>query len=189
MHTSLEDQTQAIEGLAEKLGVTAGCWFRDAGASGATAEGRPAFMEMLGWCEQNSRPMDSPGHVLVLNDSRFGRFVEPEEATFWRHHLYRLGWIVRFCEGDEVEGDFRSVVRAIGSVQATEYRRNLVANTRRGMKGAAEQGFWTREAPYGYRRQVVYPPDAGRVLEIGQLKAPNEKVKLAPHTEEARMVR
>ena len=189
VHTSLEDQTQAIEGLAEKLGVTAGCWFRDAGASGATAEGRPAFMEMLGWCEQNSRPMDSPGHVLVLNDSRFGRFVEPEEATFWRHHLYRLGWIVRFCEGDEVEGDFRSIVRAIGSVQATEYRRNLVANTRRGMKGAAEQGFWTREAPYGYRRQVVYPPGAGRVLEIGQLKAPNEKVKLAPHTEEARMVR
>lgn len=188
--TSMSDQETAVRALAARLRhVDVGRWFRDAGASGATVEGRPAFLELLEWCEENRRPARAPGHVLVLNDSRFGRFEQPEESAYWRHHLYRLGWIVRFAEGDDVQGDFRTVVRAIGSVQASEFRRTLMANTRRGMKGAASQGFWTREAPYGFRRRVVFPAAAERTLELGQLKAPNEKVKLTPHEEEARIVR
>lgn len=187
--TSIADQEAAIRALADRLGVEVGRWFRDAGASGATVEGRPAFRELLRWCEEHRRPKSARGWVLVLNDSRFGRFEDPEESAYWRHHLYRLGWVVRFAEGDDVEGDFRTVVRAIGSVQASEYRRNLIANTRRGMEGAARQGFWTRRAPFGYRRQVVYPPGSERVLEHGQRKAENEKVKLTPHPEEAAVVR
>lgn len=189
VYTSLADQEAAIQELATRLGVTVGRVFRDAGASGATAEGRSAFLELLNWCEENRRPPKARGYVLVLNDSRFGRFPDPEEATYWRHHLHRLGWTVRFCEGDDIEGDFRTVVRAIGSVQASEYRRTLIANTRRGMKGAAEQGFWTRRAPFGYRRKVAHPPGAERVLEPGEWKADNEKVKLTPHPEEAAIVR
>jgi len=183
--TSLADQEAAIRRLADQLGADVGRWFRDAGASGATVEGRPAFRALLEWCETNRRP-GARGYVLVLNDSRFGRFDEPEEATYWRHHLHRLGWTVRFCEGDDVQGDFRTVVRAIGSVQASEYRRALIANTRRGMRGAAELGFWTREAPYGFRRQVV---GSGEVLEVGQRKAGNDRVRLTPHEPEAKVVR
>lgn len=189
VYTSLADQEAAVQELAKRLGVTVGRVFRDAGASGANVEGRPAFLELLSWCEEHRRPARSRGYVLVLNDSRFGRFEEPEEATYWRHHLHRLGWTVRFCEGDDVEGDFRTVVRAIGSVQASEYRRNLIANTRRGMRGAAEQGFWTRRAPFGYRRMVAHPPGAERVLEPGEWKATNEKVRLTPHPEESSIVR
>lgn len=189
VHTSLADQEEAVRALAEKMGAEVGQWFRDEGASGATVAGRPAFRELLSFCEAHRRPASSPGLVLILNDSRFGRFPDPDEAAYWRHHLQRKGWIVRFAEGDEVEGHFRTVVRAIGSAQATEYRQNLIRNTRRGMKGAASEGFWTREAPYGYRRRVVYPPSSARILEIGQLKAPNEKVKLVPHPEESRIVR
>jgi DNA invertase Pin-like site-specific DNA recombinase len=189
VHTSLADQDRAVRALALKLGASIERTFTDAGASGATADGRPAFLELLAWCDAHRRGTKDPGFVLVLNDSRFGRFPDPEEAGYWRHHLQRLGWTVRFAEGDDVVGDFRTVVRAIGSVQASEYRRNLVANTRRGMKGAATLGFWTREAPFGFRREVVYPEGSRRILEVGALKAPNEKVKLIPHPAEAAVVR
>jgi DNA invertase Pin-like site-specific DNA recombinase len=189
VHTSMEDQEAAIRALAERLEVTVGRWFRDAGASGATVDGRPAFRDLLAWCEANTRPRTAPGHVFALNDSRFGRFPDPDEAAALRFGLKQAGWIVRFAEGDEVTGTLRSVVRSLGAAQASEYRENLVRNTRRGMKGAANQGFWTREAPFGYRRRVVYPPGAERVLELGQHKATNEKVKLTPHREEAAVVR
>lgn len=186
--TSLADQQAAIEALAATHEVSVGAWYRDQGKSGATVEGRPAFRDLLAWCDANPRTAES-GLVLVLNDSRFGRFPDPEEAAYWRHHLRRLGWVVRFAEGDHSpDGTARVVMRAIGAAQATEYRENLQRNVRRGMKGSAAQGYWTREAPYGYRRRVVWGgPD--RILEIGQLKAPNEKVRLAVREEEAKIVR
>lgn len=189
--TSLGDQEAAITQLAAQLGATVTTWYRDEGASGATVDGRPAFRELLAWCETHPRGRrEEPGLVLVLNDSRFGRFPDPDEAAALRFRLKRAGWLVRFVESDGIEDvGMRHLVRAVGGAQATEYRRNLVANTRRGMKGAASQGFWTREAPFGFRRRVVFPPGSERVLELGQLKAPNEKVRLTPHEEEARVIR
>lgn len=185
--TSLEDQRAAIQQLANTLGVEVREWFTDPGVSGATAE-RPGFRALRAACEANPRPRGQPGYVLLLNASRLGRFDDSEESAYWRVHLRRLGWIVRYAEGD-AEGDAAPIVRAVASLEATAYRKQLMANTRRGMKGAANLGFWTREAPYGFRRMVVSPPEAQRVLEVGQLKVPNEKVKLAPHEEEARVVR
>lgn len=188
--TSIADQEKAILELADRFGLEVGAWYRDEGVSGATAEQRPAFSEMLAYCQANPRPSRRPGLVLVLNDSRWGRFDDPEEAAYWRHHLRRLGWLVRYCEGDDVEDiTFRSVIRSLGSAQASEYRRNIQRNARRGAKSTAEQGYWGREAPFGYRRMVAYPPGHERVLEIGALKAPNERVKLTPHPEEAKIVR
>ncbi len=185
--TSLSDQQAAIEAKAAALGTTVTLWFRDEGASGATAAGRPAFSALIEYCESNPQPRRAPGDVLVMTFSRFGRFDNPEEAPYWRHRLLLAGWVVRFAEGD-VEGDVAPIMRAVGDVEASTYRRNLRANTRRGMKGAASQGYWTREAPFGFRRMVVLPPESARVLEVGQLKAPNEKVKLVPHTVEAKIV-
>lgn len=115
--TSLSDQQHAIEQLAAKMGITVDRWYRDEGASGATVEGRPAFSRML--ADLAADPRRHLCHVLVLNDSRFGRFSDPEESAYWRHHLRRLGWIVRFAEGDESQDKTaRSVMRAIGAAQA-----------------------------------------------------------------------
>lgn len=184
--TSLADQRKAIEQLATRLGVVVSDWFTDPGASGATAEKRPGFMALLAHCGAHR----ADGFVLVLNDSRFGRFEDPEESAYWRHHLRRRGWVVRFAEGDETEDrTARSVLRAIGAAQATEYRENIRRNAKRGARSTVEAGYWRTRAPFGYRRVVAFPPGAARVLEHGQFKAANEKVKLTPHEEEARIVR
>lgn len=178
--TSLDDQRQAIEQLAARLGVPVIDWFRDEGASGATAERRPAFMRMLQYCERHPRAVSSPSFVLVLNDSRFGRFDDPAEATYWRFALRRGGWEVRFAEGDEVaDGVGREVVRIVGAAQAGDYRKNIRANAKRGAKSTAQLGYWQQEAPLGYRRYVVHPPGRERLLEVGVQKASDERVVLA----------
>lgn len=189
-HTSLADQERAIRELAGRLGLDVQTWYRDEGASGATVEQRPAFRAMIEACETKRRSADHPGYVLILNDSRFGRFPDPDEAAAVRFRLKQAGWRVRFCENDDVQDAmFRPVIRALGSAQASEYRRNIQRNARRGARGTAELGFWGREAPFGFRRRVVVPEGSERVLERGQLKAPNEKVRLTPHEDEARVVR
>lgn len=179
--TSLADQRAAITALATRLGTVVGRWYADEGVSGATATERPAFSRMLAECVASPRAVRTPGLVLVLNDSRFGRFPDPDEAAALRFAFSRVGWRVRFCESDETEDPtYRGVIRAIGSAQASEYRRNIQRNAKRGAKGAAEQGFWTSRAPIGYRRKVVYPSGRERVLDALTPKAPDEKIALTP---------
>lgn len=189
-HTSISDQKAAITALAHRLNTDVHAWYVDEGVSGSTVEQRPQFRALIAYCEEHRRSAREPGLVLVLNDSRFGRFPDPDEAAALRFRMKQAGWLVRFAESDDTEDiTFRSVIRSLGSAQASEYRRNIQRNAKRGAKGSAEQGFWCREAPFGYRRQVVFPAGAARVLERGQLKAPNERVSLTPHEGEAAIVK
>lgn len=187
--TSMVEQRRAVTAKALAMGrvLSPACVFEDPGASGATAEGRPGFMAMLAYCQANPRPLTQPGMVFVLNDSRFGRFDDPEEATHWRFVLKRLGWQVRFCEGDDVQDVFaRGVIRFIGSAQASEYRANLRRTAKRASRATAERGQWQNEAPFGYRRFATRTDGAQRVLDIGQRKAHDEVVRLTlgPETEQ-----
>jgi DNA invertase Pin-like site-specific DNA recombinase len=187
--TSLRDQRAAIDALAVKLGVTVGHVFEDAGVSGAWQE-RPAFSALMASCEASRRnPRHATGFVLVLNDSRWGRFESSERSTYFRQRLEMCGWFVRFAEMDEIQDDsVRPVLRAIAQSQASLYRRNLKANVLRGCRGQAEQGYWQAKAPFGYQRHVAYPPGRERTLENHIPKATDEKLVLVPHPEEAPIV-
>lgn len=188
--TSLTDQERAIVGLATKLGRAVEQWYRDEGASGATVEKRPALRRLIADCLAAPQPRQRPGYVLVLNDSRWGRFPNPDQAAALRFELAQAGWQVRLVEADESDDPtVRHVMRAIGGAQASEYRRNVQKNALRGSRGTAAQGFWAARAPYGYRRHVVYPPGRERVLGARQRKAVDEKVALVPHEAEAAIVR
>ena len=181
---SLSDQRAAISTLATRLRrqLAGALIFEDPGVSGATAEGRPGFIALIGYCETHPRPRKSPGYVLVLNDSRWGRFPNAEEATYWRVHLERQGWRVRFAEADETDDPIgRSVLRAIHSSQATAYREAIRANAKRGAVGAAHRGLWQNEAPLGYRRRARdLTTGQERTLEPGQRKGDTEQVRLTP---------
>ena len=175
---SLRQQGEAVTALAKRLDVALGTVFTDPGRSGGTAEGRPQFMALIRYCEQHPQPRSRPGHVLALNDSRFGRFDDSEEATYWRVHLAKHGWIVRYAEGDSGDSAVRPMERAMHQLQATTYRASIKANAKRGARGTAEQGYWCNEAPLGYRRVTVGGTRPGTVLGPGQLKTKDERVKL-----------
>ncbi len=181
--TSLNDQRRAITEKAKAIGRTVDQWFSDEGVTGTTAEGRPGFMRMLHFCEAHERPKSKPGAILILNDSRFAR-LPPDEAAYWRFSFKKLGWDVRYVEGGEstnpmVEG----VLRTMNSVQAADYSATLSANVKRGARGTAEQGFWRVEAPIGYRRQAERDGKPTRILERGQRKGDDERVRLTPGPE------
>lgn len=180
---SLSQQRDAIAAKARELGLVlmADGVFEDAGASGLDAEGRPAFLALLAHCQSHARPARAPGTVLALNDSRFGRFRDPEEATYHRVALRRVGWLVRFVESDDVQDPLgRSLMRAIGAGQASAYSHAVRANAKRGARGAAERGLWQNEAPIGYRRHATGRTASGRTLEVGQRKSEDETVRLTP---------
>jgi DNA invertase Pin-like site-specific DNA recombinase len=182
--TSLAVQRAEIAALASRLGRTLddAAVYEDAGLSGTSAEGRPAFMALVRFCQAHSRSKRvAPGYVVVLNDSRFGRFDNPEESAYWRITLQKSGWIVRYAENDDTSDiTTRTLMRAIGASTASAYSKQLSANTRRGMKAAAERGNWTRRAPFGYRRQAI---GAGRepvVLDDHVRKADDQVTRLVP---------
>ena len=181
--TSLEDQRRAITEKAQAMGRTIGQWFSDEGVTGTTAEGRPGFMEMLQYCRNNPRPGANRGTIVVLNDSRFAR-LESDEAAYWRFSFKRLGWDLRFVEGGESDDPItEGVLRTIHSGQAAAYSTNLSANAKRGARGTAEQGFWRVEAPIGYRRRAERNGAPTRILEPGERKADDERVRLYPGPE------
>lgn len=188
--TSIADQDKANAALARTLKRTIGHTFVDKGVSGATMDQRPGLRELVDSCLAAPKPRRAPGYVLVLNDSRWGRFPNPEEGTYWRFHLERAGWIVRFAENDDTDNkNVRNILRAVVSSQATQKRDDVRANALRGARGTASQGFWIGQAPFGYRRKVVFPPGRERVLDHHARKAPDEKMMLAVDEGEAVLVR
>lgn len=178
--TSLADQRAALTLLAGQLGRQLDQVFEDAGASGATAEGRRGFSALVAFCRMHARSPRAPGTVLVLNDSRWGRFRDPEEATYWRVELRRHGWLVRFAEGDTGDATTRPIERAIHQLTSSQHREAIRANAKRGARGTAAQGFWQNEAPIGYRREAAAAGRPPRILLPGQRKAADEKVRLVP---------
>jgi DNA invertase Pin-like site-specific DNA recombinase len=189
--TSLDDQTRSITECASRLGrvLTPEMIFEDR-FSGEHAEQRHGFMALIEFCRARPRPRSRPGYAIFLNDSRFGRFPDPDEAAAWRFELARAGWIVRFVENDDTEDlTARHVMRSVGSAQASEYLANLKKNAKRGARGAAARGLWQNEAPFGYRRLATSPGREPVVLDIGQRKAKDQQVQLTPHPEEADLVR
>jgi DNA invertase Pin-like site-specific DNA recombinase len=177
--TSLAYQREQITALAGRLGCDLLTVFEDPGVSGATAD-RPGLQALFAYCASHPQLRRSPGFVLVLNDSRWGRFAKAEEATYWRVHLERSsGWVVRFVEGDDTDdATGRTILRALYGSQATAYREAIKKNAKQGARGAAAAGFWQNEAPLAYRREAIAHDGRRRVLEIGHRKAADERVRL-----------
>lgn len=178
---SLGQQRALCDQLAAQCGVTIERWFTDAGVSGGTAEKRRDFMALVEYCRAQGSDRRQVGLVLVLNDSRWGRFENPEESTYWRVLLQKTGWHVRFAEGDDTEDPIaRPVLRSLHSGQASAYRAAIKANAKRGARGSAAAGYWLNEAPIGYRRLAIARDGRTRVLEPGQRKADDERSRLTP---------
>lgn len=95
--TSLATQRTEVAEYATAMGRSVGHWYEDAGFSGATIEGRPAFVALLADVEASPRHAGPPGLVLAQDSSRWGRFDNPITDTLVRVRCERAGWYVRFA--------------------------------------------------------------------------------------------
>lgn len=180
--TSLADQRAALHALAGQLGrrLRPEAVFVDPGVSGGSASGRPGFMALVAYCEARPRAPGALGFVLVLNDSRWGRFPNPEENTYWRFRLELAGWVVRFVEAEAEDPLARAVLRTVHSAQASAWRQAIRENSKRGARAAARKGLWQNEAPLGYRRCATDAAGVARILEPAQRKGDHEETRLVP---------
>ncbi len=153
--------------------------------SAEDAEKRHAFMTMFEYCRTHPRSAHSPGFVLVLRASRWGRFDNPEDAAYWRVMFRRLHWNVIYVMTDLTDDPGVShVVRAVVDSGATFERQEIIARAKSGGRRTAELGHWQGRAPFGYRRSACAPDRDPILLDNGERKADDRYCVLVPGPKE-----
>lgn len=169
---SIPEQKKAIEEYASKNDLEIIRWFEDEGKSGRSAEERPAFMSMIDYVRTSSNDFK---YVLVYDCSRWGRFENPKEATYWEVEIEKHGKKVRYVtEGyinDDSIGSY--VTKVVKDSEASEFSKKLSKVSFRGHKYYAELGYHVGgSAKYGYKRLLVDENDKPvKILEDGEHKA------------------
>lgn len=129
-------------------------WFVDEGKSGTSFTKRPAFNRLVSAVE--GKPAFK--HVLVYDESRWGRSINLRESNYWKTHFEMHGVKVRIINSSsKQENDIGSLVtEAVESAESSEFSKKLSRSVRRGML-SSQQGKYSRggTAPYGYKRVAV----------------------------------
>jgi len=177
---SIPIQREQVREWAMQHGVEIIQEFSDHGKSGLTAEGRPAFNEMMDdWVALR----DDFQYILCLDVSRWGRFQDIDlsaqySAICKKHHKQ----VIYTTIGKPREDDpLYPVYVQFERFRAAQYSRELSEKVWRGCVKIAEQGYWAGGAPpYGLRRLLLdetrEPID---ILQPGQRKGiQNQRVTL-----------
>jgi site-specific DNA recombinase len=173
--TSIPQQKEEIERWAAADDFTIAEWFIDEGKSGTSFLSRPGFSELVRRVEANP----DFGFVLVYDESRWGRALNPRENAYWKVHFERHGVKVRVIHSNSKNGDDIGsyVVEVVESAEASEYSKKLSRAIMRGML-SSQQGIYSRggTAPYGYKRIAIdLTTGERRELRDGMRSAPRQE--------------
>lgn len=155
--------------------------FADRGKSGLTAEGRPAFTEMM----ELVRSKADFTKVLVLDVSRWGRFQDIDLSAQYSAECKQHGKEVVYVNLG-IENDGSPVYPLVVNFErwrSAQYSRELSDKVHKGCVKIAEQGYRAGgSAPYATHRIMVDEKDAPqKILEHGERKSiQNWRVKLTP---------
>lgn len=143
---SLDGQKNSLKRFADREEMEVVDIYEDAGKSGKSIEGRPAFKQMLGDIE-NGLGID---YVLVYKLSRFGR--NAADILNSLEHIQSFGVnLICIEEGiDSSQTSGKLLISVLSAVAEIE-RENIIEQTMNGRKEKARQGGWNGGfAPYGY---------------------------------------
>jgi DNA invertase Pin-like site-specific DNA recombinase len=177
---SIPIQQDQVRKWALENGVDIIKEFPDAGKSGLTAEGRPAFTEMMGEWVAKRKDFD---YVLCLDVSRWGRFQDIDlSAQYSAECKKHKKQVIYTTIGKPREGDpLYPVYVQFERFRAAQYSKELSDKVWRGCIKIAEQGYWAGGAPpYGYDRLLLDEKrEPAGILEPGKRKAiQNQRVTL-----------
>ena len=178
---SVEIQQEQVQAWAKANNVEIIREFADRGRSGLTAEGRPAFTEMM----ELVQSADDFSQVLVLDVSRWGRFQDLDLSASYSAACKQHGKEVVYVNlGIENDGSpVYPLMVGFERWRSAQYSRELSDKVHKGCTKVAEQGYRAGgAAPYATHRVMVDEADVPqKVLEPGEHKAiSNWRVKLAP---------
>lgn len=143
---SLEAQKSVLKKFAEREEMQIIEYYEDAGKSGKSIEGRPAFKKMLSDIE-NGQSVD---YILVYKLSRFGRNAADILNSLELIQTYDVN-LICIEEGiDSSQTSGKLLISVLSAVAEIE-RENILEQTMNGRREKARQGLWNGgPAPYGY---------------------------------------
>ncbi len=143
---SLDAQKNGLKRFAEREEMTVVDMYEDAGKSGKSIEGRPAFKKLLSDVE-NGLDVD---YVLVYKLSRFGRNAADILNSLALLQTYDVN-LICIEEGiDSSQTSGKLLISVLSAVAEIE-RENILEQTMNGRREKARQGKWNGgPPPYGY---------------------------------------
>lgn len=143
---SLEAQKNCLKRFAEREEMIVVDTYEDAGKSGKSIEGRPAFKKMLSDIESGI----NVDYVLVYKLSRFGRNAADILNSLALLQTYDVN-LICIEEGiDSSQTSGKLLISVLSAVAEIE-RENILEHTMNGRREKARQGKWNGgPAPYGY---------------------------------------
>ena len=143
---SLDGQRNSLKRFADREEMIMVDIYEDAGKSGKSIEGRPAFKKMLSDIE-NGLQID---YILVYKLSRFGRNAADILNSLEFIQSYGIN-LICIEEGiDSAQASGKLLISVLSAVAEIE-RENIIEQTMNGRKEKARQGGWNGGfAPYGY---------------------------------------
>lgn len=143
---SLDGQKTSLKRFAEREEMQIVGIYEDAGKSGKSIEGRPAFKRMLSDIQEGL----DVDYVLVYKLSRFGRNAADilNSLEFIQSYGVNLLCIEEGIDSSQTSGKLLiSVLSAVAEIE----RENILEQTMNGRREKARQGKWNGgPAPYGY---------------------------------------
>lgn len=143
---SLDGQKTSLKKFAEREEMQIVGIYEDAGKSGKSIEGRPAFKRMLSDIQEGL----DVDYVLVYKLSRFGRNAADilNSLEFIQSYGVNLICIEEGIDSSQTSGKLLiSVLSAVAEIE----RENILEQTMNDRREKARQGKWNGgPAPYGY---------------------------------------
>lgn len=189
---SIPNQARAIAKFAEANNYQVVRTFSDPGRSGLTIKDRPGLRALLADVVSPNREYD---RILVLDVSRWGRFIDLDESAHYEFICRAAGVPVIYCaEAFENDGSPAMILmKQIKRLMAAEYSMELSQKVHRAQCFHAlighKQGGGTK---YGFDRLLVDASGkAVAVLARGELKALNDQRVVFTHAayEEQEIIR
>lgn len=163
---SLDAQQKRLKDFAEYKGLEIAGEYCDAGKSGHSIKGRPAFMEMM---DDITSGKDDISFVLVFKLSRFGRNAADVLKSMQTLMDYGIDLI---CVEDSIDSSTQGgrLTLAILSAVAEIERENIRIQFMSGKMQKVLQGGWAGgPIPYGYRSregELVIEPSEAEVIRL-----------------------
>ena len=183
---SIANQSAAIAlyAAAHNIGIVRS--FVDEGKSGTSIKGRKGLQELLRVVESGAADFD---RVLVYDVSRWGRFLDSDEAAHYEYLCKQAGITVHYC-AEQFENDnstTSNLLKALKRTMAGEYSREL--SLKKYLLGSATSLRWDsgRADPPHHAWQEIFKKLPSFVVQTESLQLAQDDCRCQPEEESERV--
>lgn len=188
---SIENQKQTIKEFARLHRLKIVRSYEDHGKSGVVLRGRSALQTLLSDVLSGEAPFST---VLVLDVSRWGRFIDHDEAACYEFLCRSAGVDVRYCAESFSSGSSfaGSISKSVKRLISTQFSHDLSKSVFDAKVRLARKGYWMGgPPPFGMQRVLLAERQKDEVLKPGEWKMTKDKhsvLKPGP-SNEVRLIR